>query len=100
MRRRIGAFVAVLAILTGTLGTAGIAIAANQAADLDQCANDPATAPVALRPPTNGCSGTNAAETGWVNGNLGASKSIYREGDSIAYRMRFSNLVLTQSNPR
>jgi uncharacterized repeat protein (TIGR01451 family) len=29
-----------------------------------------------------------------VNGNLGASKSVYFEGDSIPYRMRFGNLSL------
>jgi Prealbumin-like fold domain len=61
------------------------ALSANPAADLDQCANDPAPSL-----PTDGC--TTAAQ--WVNGNLGGSKAFYREGDSIAYRMRFSNLSL------
>jgi large repetitive protein len=92
VRRRLATLVAVGALLGGMLSVAGVALAANQAANLDQCANDPATAPLALQPPTNGCSGA-AGETSWVNGNLGASKSIYREGDSIAYRMRFSNLA-------
>ncbi len=43
-------------------------------ASLDQFANDP---PVE-----------------WVNGNLGASKSTYFEGDSIPYRLTFSGLTL------
>jgi uncharacterized repeat protein (TIGR01451 family) len=63
---------------------AGVALAANPSADLDQCANGPAPSS-----PTNGCNPDQ-----WVNGNLGASKSIYREGDSIPYRMRFDNLSL------
>jgi hypothetical protein len=62
---------------------------ANPAASLDQCANDPAPSP-----PTNGCSGA-TGENGWVNGNLGSSKAVYREGDSIPYRLTFSNLATT-----
>ncbi|MEA3357269.1 MAG: SdrD B-like domain-containing protein, partial [Patescibacteria group bacterium] len=58
----------------------------NPSADLDQCANDPAPSPS-----TDGCS-TDASE--WVNGNLGASKSVYYEGDSVPYRMKFDNLTL------
>jgi hypothetical protein len=61
--------------------------AGNPSADLDQCANDPLPSPV-----TDGC---NVAASEWVNGNLGASKSAYREGDSIPYRMKFDNLSLT-----
>src|SRR5206468_11756925 len=57
---------------------------ANPSADLDQCANQPAPSS-----PTDGCD-----PDLWVNGNLGASKSTYREGDSIPYRMRFDNLSL------
>src|SRR5262249_46224593 len=45
----------------------------DSAANLDQYANDP---PV-----------------GWVNGNLGDSKSTYFEGDSIPYRMTFDGLT-------
>ena len=62
-------------------------LAANPSADLDQCANDPAPSPH-----TDGC---NTSATQWVNGNLGASKSIYFEGDSIPYRMKFDNLPLS-----
>jgi uncharacterized repeat protein (TIGR01451 family) len=87
-----GGFSAILvfsALWIGVVAGAG----GNPAANLDQCANDPFPSL-----PTNGCAGV-AGETGWVNGNLGASKSIYREGDSIAYRMRFSNLVTFGSDP-
>ena len=59
---------------------------ANPSANLDQCANDPA--PSAS---TDGCF-TDASE--WVNGNLNAAKSVYYEGDSIPYRMKFDNLTL------
>jgi uncharacterized repeat protein (TIGR01451 family) len=62
------------------------AFAANPSANLDQCANDPAPSPS-----TDGCS---ASASDWVNGNLGASKSVYFEGDSIPYRMLFGNLSL------
>jgi Prealbumin-like fold domain len=45
----------------------------NPSADLDQWAN---------------------LDNAWVNGNLGASKAKYFEGDSIPYRLRFTNLTL------
>ena len=54
------------------------ALAASPSANLDQCANDPAPSPA-----TDGCA---SLPSGWENGNLGASKSIYFEGDSIPYR--------------
>ena len=60
------------------------ALGANPSANLDQCANDPAPSPS-----TDGC---DSAASQWVNGNLGASKSVYLEGDSIPYRMVFDNL--------
>ena len=63
------------------------------AANLDQCGNDPATSS-----PADGCSGA-TGETGWVNGNLGASKSVYREGDSIPYRLTFTNLATGPTKP-
>ena len=65
---------------------------ANPSADLDQCANDPAPSPS-----TDGCS---ASASDWVNGNLGASKSSYFEGDSIPYRMTFDNLTLASTRSR
>ncbi len=76
--------------VTATGATSGLATAAftdaNSSANLDQCANDPAPSPN-----TDGCS---ASATDWVNGNLGASKSVYLEGDSIPYRLVFDNLSL------
>jgi hypothetical protein len=58
--------------------------AANPAASLDQCANDPL--------PSSHLDGCATSATQWVNGNLGASKSVYFEGDSIPYRLTLSNL--------
>ncbi len=87
MRRRLASLLAMGALLSSMLiVTGGIALAANQAADLDQCANGAAPSL-----PTNGCDGS--AGTQWVNGNLGESKSIYREGDSIPYRLKLTNIV-------
>ena len=90
-RRRSGLFKGIFALVQSTLLAtsmlvipAGVALAANPSADLDQCANGPAPSA-----PTNGC---NPDE--WVNGNLNAAKSVYREGDSIPYRMKFDNLSL------
>jgi hypothetical protein len=80
-------------MLTGMLATTGgIALAANPAANLDQCANFAGVAP---NQATN-CSASDlpAGSNNWVNGNLGQSKALYHEGDSVPYRMRFSNLAL------
>ncbi|HEY4227803.1 MAG TPA: hypothetical protein VGM49_05655 [Candidatus Limnocylindrales bacterium] len=85
MRRRLATLLAVGALLSGMLITGGVVLAANQAANLDQCANDPAPSPS-----TDGC---NSSANQWVNGNLGSSKSLYFEGDSIPYRMTLTNLV-------
>lgn len=62
-------------------------IAANPSADLDQCRNGDQLNPVP-------CIGD-----AWVNGNAGASNAHWLEGDSIAYRMRFSNLTTGAGNP-
>src|SRR6266508_3748558 len=75
-----------IVMVLSLLGNAATVLAANPSANLDQCANDPAPSPS-----TNGCD-SNASQ--WVNGNLGASKALYFEGDSIPYRMRFDNLSL------
>ena len=56
-------------------------------ATLDQCANGSLTSPD-LTP----CQGGDPGGEGWVNGNLGASKSHYAEGDSISYRLMMSGL--------
>jgi len=54
----------------------------NEAVDIDQCANG------GVGDPPEPCSGA-----GWVNGNLGASKSHCVEGDSVAYRDVFTGLT-------
>ncbi len=55
-------------------------------ANLDQCANG-----AVANPQTNTlCAGS----TDWVNGNLGASKAHYLEGDSIPYRLTMTNVSL------
>ena len=64
--------------------------AANPSANLDQCANDPL--------PSSHLDGCNSTSTQWVNGNLGASKSVYFEGDSIPYRLTFGNLSTSGSH--
>jgi hypothetical protein len=56
-------------------------------ATLDQCANGSLTTPD-LTP----CQGGDPGGEGWVNGNLGGSKSHYSEGESISYRLMFSGL--------
>ena len=58
--------------------------AGNPSADLDQCANgNPLSA--------TACNAAN--ESDWINGNVGASKATYFEGDSLPYRMKFDNLL-------
>jgi Prealbumin-like fold domain len=88
MRRRL------LLVVCGTLAIAAMMLtqqrpvnAANPAADLDQCRNGDQLHPVP-------CTGA-----AWVNGNAGASNAHWNEGDSIAYRMRFSNLATGAGNP-
>ncbi len=48
-------------------------------ANLDQCANGQAPSPN-----TDGC---NTDPGDWINGNLGAGRSVYLEGDSVPYRV-------------
>jgi uncharacterized repeat protein (TIGR01451 family) len=76
--------------VTATGPTSGAATTtftdANASATLDQCANDPAPSPS-----SDGCS---SAASDWINGNMGASKSVYYEGDSLPYRLTFDNLTL------
>src|SRR5262245_44425609 len=73
--------------VTATGPSSGTATAtftdANAAANLDQCQNDAAPSD-----PTDGCT----LDSDWARGNLTPSKSNYREGDSIPYRLKFSNL--------
>jgi hypothetical protein len=58
----------------------------NPAANLDQCRNGTLAAPAQCV--------DSGGSVGWVNGNAGSNDSHWREGDSIAYRMQFSNLTL------
>jgi hypothetical protein len=60
---------------------------ANPSANLDQCQNGQAPSPS-----TDGC---DTDPNDWVNGNLGASKAVYLEGDSIPYRLTFGDLSLS-----
>src|SRR6476659_9466646 len=71
--------------LTALFALPGLAQAPNPSADLDQCANGPLATPNVPA----------CAPDEWVNGNLGASKAHYFEGDSVAYRMKFDNLSLS-----
>lgn len=58
----------------------------NPSADLDQCANGVVgSLPIV-------CSGA-----AWQNGNLGQSQAHYFEGESVPYRLRFSNLSIGSS---
>ncbi len=79
--------------LVALLLVAGMLVAgrasAEQAANLDQCANDPAPS---LH--TDGCAG-GMGEQGWWNGNLNHTNSVYYEGDSVPYRTTFSGLSTT-----
>jgi len=82
------AFVVSLAlVISQSLGMIA-ASAGNPSADLDQCANGSLSSP--------NVPACNPDE--WVNGNLGASKAHYFEGDSIPYRMKFDNLATTGSH--
>jgi uncharacterized repeat protein (TIGR01451 family) len=83
-RTSVGAFSLALACAGAALFFVSAAGAANPSASLDQCANDPA--------PSLHTDGCNSLATQWVNGNLGSSKAVYLEGDSIPYRLTFSNL--------
>ena len=80
-------FVPLLLVLTAgaLMFSASAGAAAGGSADLDQCGNDPA--------PSSHLDGCATSAGDWVNGNLGTSKSVYFEGDSIPYRMKFDNLT-------
>src|SRR5919198_5145670 len=81
-RRAIIDLVVGLAVLAAaaTLGV-GSAAGANQAADLDQCANGTLASPQSCPP-------------GWQNGDLNQNNSHYREGDSVPFRAVLTNLSL------
>lgn len=75
-------FLLTLAFVASSFAVPAGALAASGSATLSQCANG------AVGTAANGCDA--AAE--WVSGNVGASKAHYTEGDSLAYRLVFSNL--------
>src|SRR5205823_1973444 len=66
-----GLFVLALMAAQASL-TAGSATAANQAANIDQCANGGVGPPLELKP---------CADANWVNGNVNGSKAHWKEGD-------------------
>src|SRR5206468_1934087 len=71
---------------TTVVGGTTASISSNTAANLDQCRNGGITSPVP-------CSGS-----AWANGNAGSSNAHWLEGDSIAYRMKFSGLTPATSH--
>ena len=81
---RLSAVLAVLVLVAPALGLLTIgppAHAANPAYDPDSCANG-----------GTGSTATTCTD-GWINGNLTDGKAHYAEGDSVAYRSKFSNLT-------
>ena len=69
------------------------ASAASAAANIDQCTNGTVGPPIVAEPCLNGTlSGTSFAN--WVNGNSQGSKSHWREGDFIAYRVELTGLTV------
>lgn len=79
--------------VAGAVLFANIAIvsaAAGPAVDLDQCRNGGL-----VKSGTQTfiqCAGSGSGNSGWVNGNAGASNAHYAEGESISYRARLSGL--------
>jgi uncharacterized repeat protein (TIGR01451 family) len=63
-----------------------LARAANEAANIDQCRNGQVSAPVQ-------CAGS-----AWVNGNLGAENSHYREADSVPFRATLTGMDTAVTN--
>ena len=88
--KRTGTFLSVIAVLALNIGivapAAVLGAGGNPSASLAQCANDSFPSPN-----TDGCS---ASANDWVNGNVGASKAFYTEGDSLPYRLVMDNLSL------
>ena len=87
-------FIALGAISLALFGSALAAMAAppKPAVDIDQCRNGGIATPQTFTQ----CSD---AAGSWVNGNAGASNSHYREGESITYRDRVTNLQPGQVVP-
>jgi hypothetical protein len=78
----------VIALLAAQVSlTAGTAAAANQAADIDQCANGGVGPPIQLE----ACRNTNG-DANWVNGNVNGQKAHWQEGEFISYRATLTHL--------
>jgi hypothetical protein len=82
------------AALVGTVMFANIAVvfAAGPSVNLDQCRNGGL-----VKSGTQTfiqCSGGGSGNSGWVNGNAGASNAHYAEGESISYRARIAGLAV------
>ena len=71
-----------VAVALAAVAVASPAWAGNPAADIDQCSNGKLSAPT-------GC----AASGDWVNGNLNENNSHYREGDSVPFRTKLTDLT-------
>src|SRR3954447_19788916 len=80
--QRVG--LSVLALLGAMLALAGFSSAAfaNEAGDIDQCANGPLRAPAAC-----------VFDTSWVNGNLNGSKAHYLEDQTVPFRLKLTGLT-------
>jgi hypothetical protein len=78
-------------LVTAILVTVGLAllytgVVLAAAADLDQCANGSIAAP-------EPCDGNGSGNDGWTNGNVGASKAHWKEGDFLPYRMKLTGIT-------
>jgi hypothetical protein len=83
------AAVAMMLVLSVTLIGAQTVLGASAAVNLDQCRNGGLTTP---QTSWIDCTGGGSGNSGWVNGNAGASNAHYAEGESISYRARLTNL--------
>ncbi len=66
--------------------------AAGAAANLDQCINGAVGPPIVLEPCLNGTLNT-TKYANWVNGDSNGSKSHWREGDYVSYRVTVTGLA-------
>ena len=66
--------------------------AAGAAANLDQCVNGAVGPPIVLEPCLNGTLNT-IKYANWVNGDSNGSKSHWREGDYVSYRVTVTGLT-------
>jgi hypothetical protein len=78
----------------GAVMFANVAVfaAAGPAVNLDQCRNG-GLVKVGTQTFVQ-CSGGGSGNSGWVNGNAGASNAHYAEGESISYRARITGLAV------